>query len=190
MAPVALSDRHGAPGTRPTEAGGARLDQAVLASFVRDTNEQEKADGDGHHRGDQCGDGGGRLDDLPAEVRRGRGPVPDGPGQRLSGCLPSVLCFQPDELHPPPLGGKGKVEVVVPASAGAPPLVFGSEVSLTLKADKAGTHSFVLLAVLTSVPVSINLASEDAVKMTFNFEADGEFTATGMFAMLGAYHTP
>lgn len=88
------------------------------------------------------------------------------------------------------VGGKGKVEVVVPASAGAPPLVFGSEVSLTLKADKAGTHSFVLLAVLTSVPVSINLASEDAVKMTFNFEADGEFTATGMFAMLGAYQTP
>ncbi|NBT93556.1 MAG: hypothetical protein EBT47_00770 [Chloroflexi bacterium] len=65
MALVAISDRHGAPGTRPTKAGGARLDQAVLAAFVRDTNEQEKADGDGHHRGDQCGEDGIENDVEP-----------------------------------------------------------------------------------------------------------------------------
>ena len=87
------------------------------------------------------------------------------------------------------VGGSGTFTLLVPASGYSTPPTFGATPTLNLYADAAKVHGFVNMPIaLTKTPVKSMLSGKDGIRITFNFNANGPYNATGAFAILGSYN--
>ena len=86
------------------------------------------------------------------------------------------------------VSGKGKVTIVVPATNYQSGFQFGQDTLLNLYADAQQQHGFQnIYAALESAPVSIELSSDNAIMITFNFKSNGPYQAIGAFAILNNF---
>jgi len=109
------------------------------------------------------------------------------PSQKLGGVVTNATGGYEGQVRGA-MSGKGKVTILIPftASQTSPGSAnFGTDLILNLYADGnkyigyEGIH-----AALESTPVAIELGSDKGIEITFNFKANGPFTAKGAFSNL------
>lgn len=111
------------------------------------------------------------------------------PAQKLGGVVTNATEGFEGQIYGA-VSGKGKVTVVVPNDATdavmqMDPTGIGGDVVLNLYADKDQAHGYEgIQAALESAPVSIDLSSDKAIEITYNFKADGPFYGIGAFAVI------
>ncbi len=77
--------------------------------------------------------------------------------------------------------GKGTIEVKLDSSGGVDALP-GASVTLVLQVDAGGTNKYTVPAIIASAPISCDIDGGEIVALTYNFEANGAWTAGGALA--------